>query len=165
VALSFLTPELAKWDSLSDGPELLFATFFSDERPLRGTTGLLDWRLCGRLSRLALAGKITGALGETTLLPAQRLAFQKLVLFGLGPSESFDEARFREAARAIKKVAKNLSASRFALGLPGRSTGRIMARRALELWVEECGTENDVWLIEPQAAQKDMSDALGKRRA
>jgi hypothetical protein len=104
-------------------------------------------------------------------LPAMRLAFQKVVLFGLGPSEAFDEGRFREAVRGIRRLASRMNVTRYALPLPGRSTGRIMARRALELWLEEKSegephgeqSEPDVWLIEPQSAQKDMSDALGRR--
>jgi hypothetical protein len=174
VGLSFVTPELAKWDALGDAPakpELLVAPFFADERPLRGAAGLVDWRLCGRLSRLIASGRIQGELGETTLLPAMRLAFQKVVLVGLGPSEAFDEGRFREAVRGIRRLASRMNVTRYALPLPGRSTGRIMARRALELWLEEKSEgephgeqgEPDVWLIEPQSAQKDMSDALGRR--
>jgi|SRR5579871_1791190 len=172
MGISFLNPELAKWDALGEArerPELLVAPIFSDERPLRGTAGLVDWRLCGRLSRLLATGRVTGARGETTLLPTPRLAFGKLVLFGLGSSVGFDEERFRDAARAIRKVARGIGAARYALPLPGRSTGRIMARRALELWLDEelsgAGADGgEVWLIEPQAAQKDMSDALGHRR-
>ncbi len=169
MGLSFLNPELSKWDALSEArepPELLVAPFFSDERPLRGTGGLADWRLCGRLSRLLAAGRVTGALGETTLLPSARLSFGKVVLYGLGPSEGFDEARFRAAARAIRKIVAGIGVARYALPLPGRSTGLIVARRALELWLEEAPATDagEVWLIEPQAAQKDMSDALGRRR-
>jgi hypothetical protein len=168
VSVFFLTPELAKWDALGDAtakPELLVAPFFADERPLRGAAGLCDWRLCGRLSRLLASGRLAGGLGETTLLPAMRFSFDKLVLFGLGPSEAFDEERFREAARGIRTLAARMKVSRYALPLPGRSTGRIMARRALELWLEEAreGDGSDVWLVEPQAAQKDMSDALSRR--
>lgn len=157
-----MTPELSRWDGLGEPrPELLVAPFFEDERPLRGAAGLCDWRLCGRLSRLLAAGKLHGRFGEATLLPGMRLAFPRVVLFGLGASDGFDEDRFRGAARAIRALARGLGATRYALPLPGRSTGRIMARRALELWLEEEAAE-EVWLIEPQAAQKDMSDALGK---
>jgi hypothetical protein len=168
--ISFLNPELSRWDGLGEArPELLVAPFFADERPLRGAAGLADWRLCGRLSRLLAAGRVGGAFGEATLLPGQKLAFPRVVLFGLGPSDGFDEPRFRAASRAIRELARGLGSTRYALPLPGRSTGRIMARRAVELWLEEgpaspeegCLRE-EVWLIEEQAAQKDMSDALGK---
>lgn len=165
----FLSPTLQRWDQLaesSDGPpELLALPFFEDERPLRGAAGLCDWRLCGRLSRLLLAGRIGGSFGETTLLPAQRLPWSKLLLFGLGASDRFDEAAYRESVEGLRQVIGRLGVRRYALALPGRSTGHIMARRALELWLAvPDATAAEVWLIEPQAAQKEMSEALGRRR-
>ena len=169
MAIAFLNPELARWDQLAHStggaPDALVLSFFSDERPLRGAAGLADWRLCGRLSRLLQAGRVSGTFGESTLLPAIKLPFDKLVLFGLGPSERFDEGRYREAARAVRRVLASLEIRRYALPLPGRSTGRIMARRALELWLADAERETDVWLVEPQAAQKEMSEALGKSGA
>ncbi|MSP61743.1 MAG: leucyl aminopeptidase [Myxococcales bacterium] len=159
MALSFLSPELAKWDALARGetaPELVVIPLFSDERPLRGAAGLCDWRLCGRLSRLLLAGRVTGAFGETTLLPAGGLAFRKLVLFGLGKADEFGEERFREAVRAIARLTERLAVRGLALSLPGRSTGLLAARRAFDLWTEEVGSAGDVWLLEPPAAQKEI---------
>lgn len=164
--ISFLSPELSKWDLLADlpggPPELIALPFFSDERPLRGAAGLVDWRLCGRLSRLLLANRVSGDPFETTLLPAQRLPFKKLLLFGLGNSDHFDEPRYRDAVRELRQVVGRLNVARYALALPGRSTGRIMARRALELWLDAGDRTAEVWLIEPQAAQKEMSEALGR---
>jgi hypothetical protein len=169
VAVAFLVPELARWDALAEQPEgppeLLLLPLLSDERPLRGAAGLADWRLCGRLSRLLGAGRVDGALGETTLLPGGRLPFTRVVLYGLGESDRFDELRFKEAARGLRRVVKELGASRFALALPGRATGLIMARRALELWLDAGEVGGQAWIIEPQAAQKEMSEALGKASA
>src|SRR2546422_9192849 len=36
----------------------------SDERPLTGLAGLVDWRLTARLSRLVRGGQLTGEAGE-----------------------------------------------------------------------------------------------------
>ena len=167
MALAFLSPELHKWDLLADAPdgppELLALPFFVDERPLRGAAGLVDWRLCGRLSRLLLADRVAGTFGESTLLPpSRRLPFPKLLLYGLGPSEKFDEGRYKEAVKGIRQVASRLGLVRYAVALPGRSTGMIMARRALELWLEGAEPGVEVWLVEAQAAQKEMSEVLGK---
>jgi hypothetical protein len=165
MGLAFLSPELARWDLLGEAPggppELIALPFFADERPLRGAAGLVDWRLCGRLSRLLQAGRVSGAPGETTLLPAQRLPFGKLLLFGLGATDRFDERQFRESARELRQVIARLGVARYALSLPGRATGHIMARRALELWLDTGAGAGEVWLIEPQAAQKEMSEVLG----
>jgi len=167
VPFQFVTPELAKWDALAVAPggppELLVAPFFSDERPLRGAAGLCDWRMCGRLSRLILAERISGARGEAILLPGRRLAFPKLLLFGMGASEEFAESMFRWVAREIAGVTRRLGIHRYAVPLPGRSTGRIAARRALELWVEEVGDEMEVWLVESLSTQKDLAEVLGRR--
>jgi hypothetical protein len=170
VPFQFLAPELPKWDALATSPggapELLVAPFFTDERPLRGAAGLCDWRMCGRLSRHLAAGRLTGELGETALLPARGLAFHKLLLVGLGPSEQFLEERFRSAARVIADVVHRLGVERWALPLPGRNTGRIAARRALDLWLAEVGdaaAPEEVWLVEPVPAQKDLSELLGRR--
>ena len=166
MGIAFLAPELAKWDALGEAeapPELLVLPFFSDERPLRGAAGLADWRLCGRLSRLLLARRVSGERGETTLLPARRLAFPRVVLFGLGAAAAFDEPRFRDAARGIDRVARDLAVARFALSLPGRATGKLVARRALELWLEESTSDGDVWIIEPPSAQKEAADLLARR--
>src|SRR5262249_13165727 len=102
--VSFLSCELSKWDQLEpqEAPEALVLPFFSDERPLRGAAGLCDWRLCGRLSRMLGAKRLSGAWGETTLYPprvfgVQRLPFPRLVMFGLGPSERFVESGARDA--------------------------------------------------------------------
>jgi hypothetical protein len=165
--ISFLSPELSKWDVLGgDGgpapPELLVLPFFVDERPLRGAAGLVDWRLCGRLSKLLLAGKVAGGLGETTLFPVGRLPFRKVLLFGMGDSERFDEEIYRDAVKTIRHVVKRLGVKRFALPLPGRTTGQINARRALDIWLGEADRESEVWVVEPQAVQKDMSEMLGK---
>jgi hypothetical protein len=111
---------------------------------------------------------VQGGDGETTLLPtsARRLPFGKLVLYGLGDSEFFDEGRYRAALAGLREVVGRLGVHRWALALPGRATGLIIARRALELFLDErrAPAADDVWLIEPQAAQKEMAEALGKSR-
>jgi hypothetical protein len=166
VNVAFLNAELGKWDSLQPPhiPEALVLPFFADERPLRGAAGLCDWRLCGRLSRVLANGRVSGAWGETTLYPAgKKLPFQRLVLFGLGPAERFDEACARDASRKIIDVVHGLSAERYAIAPAGRSTGRLSARRALELYLEEAAKRADhapaeLVVIESPAGQKEAAD-------
>lgn len=163
----FLANELGKWDAAD--ADAIALCFFADERPLRGAAGLADWRLGGRLSRLLKAGKLTGAAGETTMLPPARgrLTFPRVVLFGLGESAGFDEPRFREAVRRIRAVLAKAGVKRYAVQPPGRATGLIAPRRALELWQDEAAKSPDeieVTLIESPAGQKEMAESMrGKR--
>jgi Cytosol aminopeptidase family, N-terminal domain len=170
--VSFLASELGKWDHLDKPPEALMLPFFADERPLRGAAGLCDWRLCGRLSRLLAGGRVRGGWGETTLYPTlaggiARLPFGRLVLFGLGPSERFDEAAAHGAAQRIAWTASQLGLRRYALVPPGRSTGRLSARRALELYLTAVGgdplktegaPDTEIVVVESPAGQKEAAD-------
>jgi hypothetical protein len=175
VNVGFLAPELGRWDMLegASAPDALILTFFTDERPLRGAAGLCDWRLCGRLSRLLIAGRLSGTFGETTLYPAgRRLPFQRLVLFGLGAADRFDENVARDAARRLTTVMAGLGLERPALVPPGRSTGRLSARRALEIYLEEVAAAPaaseasgsgdvrpiDLAVVESPAGQKEAAD-------
>ena len=54
------------------GCEALILPFFDDERPPRGTLGLVDWRFAGLVSRLIQRGVVRGEAGATSLLPARR---------------------------------------------------------------------------------------------
>jgi hypothetical protein len=169
MAVSFLASDLAKWDLLEQGPEWLALPFFVDERPLRGAAGLCDWRLCGRLSRLLSSGRVSGAWGETTLYPpnsggAKRLPFGGLILFGLGAADGFDEARAREAAQIVHAKMAKLGVARYALVAPGRSTGRLSARRALEIFLAEAVDPGpDLVVIESLAGQKEAAELTRAR--
>ena len=162
MGVHLLGNELSRWDEVESGSLLL--TFFADERPLRGAAGLTDWRLCGRLSRLIQRGRLSGAAGEKLLLPpGRRLRFRSVLIFGLGPSTGFNEDIYRAHVRGIREVADRAGLSTYALQPPGRATGLIGARRALELWLEEAGRDNrtaDVAIIDNQTGQKDMAEIL-----
>lgn len=79
--------------------EVAVVTLFEGERPLRGGAGRADWRLCGLLSDLVAAGRVTGRAGEAALLPtARRLAAPRLLVLGLGSPQAFDAAPARRLA-------------------------------------------------------------------
>ncbi len=175
--IGFLAAELPRWDQLlrEEGarPEVLGLPFFEDERPLRGAAGLCDWRLCGRLSRLLGAdreARLRGALGERLLLPTgPRLPWRRLLLYGLGPTARFDERVARDAARellaALRALAPGSAAAPTTLALvpPGRSTGALSARRALELLLDEGGAAlresgHHLAIVESIAGQKEAAE-------
>lgn len=166
MSIHLLGAELARWDEVEGGALLL--TFFADERPLRGAAGLADWRLCGRLSSLIKRSKVGGAKGETLLFPpGRRLPFSHIFLFGLGDSGGFNEETYREHVRWIRNVASRAKIGNYAIQPPGRATGLIGARRALELWLEDASSESgdvDVAIIDSHNGQKDMAELLRYRR-
>ena len=66
--LGFIDPTLRSLDDhVSD---ILVLSAFSDEQPLEGITGLVDWRLRGRLSRWFVNGFATGRWGERAFTPS-----------------------------------------------------------------------------------------------
>jgi leucyl aminopeptidase len=164
MSVQFLGCELARWEEA--GGDALVLTFFREERPLRGAAGLADWRLCGRLSRLIKLGRVRGEAGESLLMPCRRLPFRRILLFGLGPSRPFGEEVYRGHVRRIRDVMKKAGVQEYAVQPPGRATGLVAARRALEMWIEESGDADGekVAIIDSMAAHKEMSDILHARQ-
>lgn len=158
--LSLLPLDLAKWDEGTH--DALLLPVFADERPLRGAAGLADWRLGGRLTRLLKKDRLRGDRGETVLMPpGRRLSFQRVLLFGLGGSQGYGDAELRRDVRWMKDVATAAGATSFALEAPGRATGLIGARRALEIVLDETDKgDGTVLLIDNPFGQKDMADLL-----
>ncbi|RPJ02778.1 MAG: hypothetical protein EHM36_11990, partial [Deltaproteobacteria bacterium] len=70
--------------------DVLVSGFFQDERPLQGSSGWIDWRLNGTLSRILIEKRLTGEWKETTLIPAQGRLMPKLILLiGLGKLKEY----------------------------------------------------------------------------
>lgn len=85
--------------------EDLVAFVREDERPLRGLAGLLDWRLCGFLTRNVRNGVFRGAKGEPLLTVSHgRVGPSRLFLFGLGDAEG--EAAEAQIGAALQAVAR-----------------------------------------------------------
>jgi hypothetical protein len=162
----FLAPELPQLDALRC--EAIALPYFEDERPLRGALGLADWRLCGLLSRMLSAGRLTGEALETVLVPARpKLAVEKLFMFGLGPRAALDDAA---RARAQQHMLDTLALARVrtsALVLPGRSVLAVPAADAFETFVRAALPREDhdeLIVLEPHAAQREMEPVLERER-
>jgi cytosol aminopeptidase family protein len=168
--VSFLPPDLARWDQAASG-DLVAAGFYQDVRPLRGAAGLLDWRFDGRLSALIVAGGMTGALGEQLLMPSnRRLPWRLMLAVGLGPSAELDEPRAAQAMQRVLGTMRGMGLARLTLALPGREGERLGARRALQLFLDETekilpGVLEEITLIESPAGQKELGDAVRRRGA
>jgi hypothetical protein len=99
--------------------------YFSDERPLGGLAGFIDWRCSGAVSDLLRAGFCDGSTGQAVLLPGRRsLPAQRWILLGLGPSAGFTPDVSRDAATRIVDVARRVAPADVLLSMPGRPADR-----------------------------------------
>jgi hypothetical protein len=165
--LRFVPPEL---HALDDTPaEVVACGMWQDERPMSGLAGLLDWRLAGRVSRLARQSFAVGTRGEVVCLQGRpRLPFEKVLVIGCGERAAFDDARFRELATTLMRALAGLKVRRAVVELPGRGCDAIAPERAAEIVLEisRDAQEHDAWwLVEPPEAQaKIASRATDERR-
>ncbi|MBL0218328.1 MAG: peptidase M17 [Myxococcales bacterium] len=164
MALSVLPLDLARWDEAAR--DCLVLPVFKDDRPLRGAAGLADWRMCGRLSRLLKGDKASAEQGESMLLPpGRRLRFARLMWFGLGDVKGYSDERFKRDLAWIVSVVTKAGVKDWALQAPGRASGVIGARRAVELMLEnEPLQKQSVTLLEDPAGQKDIAELLRSQR-
>jgi hypothetical protein len=109
------------------------ALLVGPERPLQGLAGLVDWRLCGALTRALASGLYAAGPGEALLLPtAGRLPARRVVALGL-PAPLRAEA-FGPAARHACEVLQRAGCTAFATALPPLAdAGEATAAR---LWLE-----------------------------
>lgn len=117
--------------------DLVVVPLFDDEHPLRGGAGRVDWRLCGQLSSLVTAGRLTGTRGEAALLVAfGGLAAPRLLVLGAGSRDRFDAATFEALAGSVAQRAAALNIESVALPLPAEfaaHAGRVVSGAAVAL--------------------------------
>lgn len=113
----------------------LVAFVAADERPLRGLAGLIDWRLCGDLTRLVKAKHFDGAVGDPLLtVSGGRLPAQRIFLFGVGSAAALATARPGAYLAEALAVVGRAGGRRLAMALPAVETQPIanLARPMVE---------------------------------
>lgn len=165
--LRFIPPALRHLDEVS--AEVVACGIYRDERPLAGLAGLLDWRMAGRLSRLAKQGFLVGDVGELLAVPVRpRLPFDKLLVAGLGPRSSFGDATFRKVLERTMDALSGLNVKKAVVELPGRGDEAIDATRAADILFDVVGAEHGdgiTFVEEPPGQQKMEKHAHERRRA
>lgn len=163
--ISLLPIDLVRWDQ-APGGDLLAVGVWSDVRPLRGTAGLVDWRLNGKLSWCLRNGRLSGAGDDKLLLPTRRLPWRAVLAVGMGQSTEFSEDRYQGVLRAIFATMRGLGFRTLAATLPGRDTGRIEPERALALLLALVDDEGpvDLTIIDIPTALKTMGERAGLTR-
>jgi hypothetical protein len=162
----FVLPDIELLDEIEC--EALAMPFYEDERPLRGVLGMLDWRLCGFVSRMIIRGRICGCLGEAVLLPGRpHLNVDKLFLFGQGLEEAWTEERARQTTERMLSALGLAAARTSVLALPGRETEGIAPARAMEIFLQvskEHPEHDEVIVVESEWGQKAMTSVLERQR-
>lgn len=166
IEYEFVAPEQSSLDQLQT--EVILLPFFEDERPLRGPAGLIDWRLCGALSRLLTAGDLRGSFGEKgwTIAPS-KLEAERLLLLGLGRSEAFDRGVAERASTLIADVFIEAKLATAALALPGRSMECVSATDAMQYWLDATPRDlalGELTIIERRAEHKPLESLIDALR-
>jgi hypothetical protein len=135
MSTNFLPVDLHRWDH-GPGGDALVVPVWSDVRPLRGAAGLLDWRLCGRLSKMLQAGRFSGISGEKLLLATSRIPWQRVLAVGVGESIAFDDHAFRSAIECCLGALRGLGTSSLAIAFPGRDIDLVRPDRAMHVFLD-----------------------------
>jgi leucyl aminopeptidase len=165
--IAFLPMDLNRWDS-GPGGDAVVVPVWADIRPLRGAAGLIDWRLCGRLSQMIRDGRVAGSPNEKLLLTSSRVPWKRILAVGLGETASFSEESYRETIVCILKALHGIGASTAAIALPGRDMDRISAEHAMREFVSALASsqqEKGEWLksatiIDVPSAIKTMNEVV-----
>ena len=117
--------------------DVLVTGFFKDEKPLKGSSGWIDWRLNGMLSRFLMEKKLTGDWEETTLIPSQGRIKPRMILFlGLGEVKEYSYPRLRELSPHLLETLKKLDASNVCLSLPYEESTHVDCGKLAEILIE-----------------------------
>ncbi len=93
--------------------------FFSDERPPRGHSGFVDWRLNGVISKQMADGRISGIPLEKVLIASdRRLPASKILLIGLGEIALLTYDGLYQAGYAFSETVAGLRWTDFAFEIP-----------------------------------------------
>lgn len=163
-ATTYLPLDLLRWDR-GPGGDALVVPVWSDVRPLRGAAGLLDWRLCGRLSRLLQQGRLLGTTGEKLLLVTNRVPWPRVLALGVGESVAFDEGTFQATADRCLDTLRRIGANSLAIAFPGRDIDLIRPDRALGSFLDALTQDersNGPWLERLTVIDATPSRALAK---
>ena len=113
----------------------LVATFYSNERPLQGLAGQLDWYLGGSISNYLKKGAIEGQEEECVYIPVLKKGqTYHVLLLGVGMSES--PGKRQPLKKSLKDRAKRniLSLNLDRMGISAEDLGGIDEKKLLSDW-------------------------------
>jgi hypothetical protein len=99
--------------------DALAVPLFEDQRTLDGPVALVDWRLDGTLSRMMIAGELSGRVGEHLALQSNaKFAAPWILIAGCGRWRSLDRDDYVTLTRRLLKIAGKAGVAELALCLP-----------------------------------------------
>ena len=117
--------------------DILVAGFFGDERPLKGSSGWIDWRFNGMLSQLLMEDKLTGDWMETTLIPSRERILPKMILLlGLGEVKRYSYLRLRKLSSYLLNTLRKLGWLNVCLSFPYGESYHVECRKMVESLIE-----------------------------
>jgi hypothetical protein len=131
--------------------DVLVTGFFQDEKPLQGTSGWIDWRLNGLLSRFLIDRRMTGIWKETVLIPSQgRIVPRLILLVGLGKVREYSSLRVRELSPYLLSTLKKLGISSLCISFPYGEAYRVECAKLIEVLIEGMsdGMDQNEWQID-----------------
>ncbi|MBE9503848.1 MAG: hypothetical protein IME96_06715 [Proteobacteria bacterium] len=106
--------------------------FFSDEKPLKGASGLVDWRMNGSISKLLESEMVSGDKGETTLVvPQGRIKGGKIMMVGLGDSSRFKARDLENIAPVIVEKLVHIDAKKVIIAIPLKKLSSIKSGKTV----------------------------------
>jgi hypothetical protein len=126
--------------------DILVIGLFQDERPLRGSSGWIDWRLNGRISDLLIKKKLTGVWKEIMLIPSQgRVKSRMILLLGLGGVRDYSYLRLREFSSFLLETLKKLNVSEMCLSFPYEENYNVDLGKLIEVLIEGIADTYDAY--------------------
>ncbi len=165
--VAFVTPELRWLDAIKS--DAMCLCLHKEDWPLRGTPGLVDWRVGGHLSRLREAGWITCEAGELVLMPlGRRLPCERLLVVGMGSvDDGLDEGHLIEGLHRLFGALEKMRVHATMMHLPGRPI-RLPPEQAIEILLDvatEHPNHDEVVVVESVDAQRVMEQVIESRRS
>jgi leucyl aminopeptidase len=106
--------QTSKENILNGTSDCLCLPVFTDGK-LCPIGGKLDEQLDNSISKLIGNFKISGDSGKATLLPLDAKQYQRVLILGLGDTETLSKASFRKAAKALANSVKDSNIQKIAL--------------------------------------------------
>lgn len=99
--------------------DALAVPLFEDQRTLDGPAAVVDWRLDGALSRMLIAGELSGRAGEHLALQGSaKFAAPWILIAGCGRWRSLDRDDYVTLTTRLLKMATKAGVAELALCLP-----------------------------------------------